>query len=234
MKPNLTQDSSKQPLKGTIFFDFDGTLHDSMAIYGPAFRAAYAWLVEEGYKEPREFSDTWISQWLGFTVEEMWTTFAPDLPEEVWRKAAAIVGCEMDSRTQKGKAKLFDGIPEALTILKEQGYDLAFLSNCRVAYCDVHRANFDLDRWFSAYYCAEAFHDIPKWEIFQQVSGNHCRPQVMVGDRFHDQEVALKAGIPFVGCAFGFAREDELNQVDAWALKPVDLPKAIALVIKPY
>ena len=56
----------------------------------------------------------------------------------------------------------------------------------------------------------------------------------MVGDRFHDQEVALKAGIPFVGCAFGFAREDELNQVDAWALKPVDLPKAIALVIKPY
>ena len=56
--------------KGTIFFDFDGTLHDSMAIYGPAFRAAYAWLVKEGYKEPQEFSDSWISQWLGFTVEE--------------------------------------------------------------------------------------------------------------------------------------------------------------------
>lgn len=222
---------SSTETKGTIFFDFDGTLHDSMAIYGPAFRRAYAWLVEQGYKKPQEFSDTWISQWLGFTVEDMWTTFAPDLPEKVWRKAAEIVGYEMDSRTERGEAKLFEGIPEALTEIKNQGYDLAFLSNCRIAYCEVHRANFDLDQWFSAYYCAEAFHDIPKWEIFQRVSNRHALPQAMVGDRFHDQEVAQRAGIPFVGCAFGFGRAGELDQVDAWALKPPDLPAAIAAVM---
>ena len=44
-------------IKGTVFFDFDGTLHDSMAIYGPAFRKAYAWLVSEGHMPPQEFTD---------------------------------------------------------------------------------------------------------------------------------------------------------------------------------
>lgn len=217
--------------KGTIFFDFDGTLHDSMAIYGPAFRSAYAWLVEQGYKQPSEFSDEWISQWLGFTVEEMWTTFAPDLPEEVWRQAAALVGREMDGRTECGEAQLFEGVAQALDTLKQQGFDLVFLSNCRIAYCDVHRSNFGLDKWFCAYYCAEAFNDIPKWKIYQQVAVNHAYPHVMVGDRFHDQEVALKAEIPFVGCVYGYGREGELDQVDAWAYKPSDLPRVVELAL---
>ena len=42
---------------GTVFFDYDGTLHDSMRLYGPAFRHVYAALVAEGWAEPRAFSD---------------------------------------------------------------------------------------------------------------------------------------------------------------------------------
>lgn len=213
--------------KATIFFDFDGTLHDSMAIYGPAFRCAYDWLVQEGHMPKQDFSDEWISQWLGFTVEQMWTTFAPQLDEAIWRQAAAIVGREMDERTARGQARLFAGVPEALTQLKDEGYTLAFLSNCRIDYCRVHRSLFNLDQWFSAYYCAEAFSDIPKWQIYQQVANLHAFPHVMVGDRFHDQEVAIKSSIPFVGCAYGFAREGELDKVDAWASCPRDLPYLI-------
>lgn len=219
-------------MKGTIFFDFDGTLHDSMAIYGPAFRAAYAWLVEQGYRKPHEYSDEWISQWLGWTVQDMWTTFAPDLPESVWRQAAAIVGREMDGSTEQGEARLFEGIPEALDQIKKRGYELAFLSNCRTAYLNVHRQMFNLDRYFDAYYWAEAFDDIPKWKIYQKVAARHPFPQVMVGDRFHDQEVATKAGIPFVGCAYGFGRPGELDQVDAWAQSPKDLPQAVEQALK--
>lgn len=216
---------------GTIFFDFDGTLHDSMAIYGPAFRCAYAWLVERGYKQPQQFSDEWISQWLGFTVEEMWTTFAPDLPEAVWRQAAAIVGREMDARTEHGEARLFAGVPEMLTRLKDAGFDLAFLSNCRNDYCAIHRSIFKLDQWFDTYYCAEAFDDIPKWEIYAQVAQNHTNPQVMVGDRFHDQEVALKGQLPFVGCAYGFGRQGEIDSADVLVQTPGDIPQAIKQVL---
>lgn len=218
-------------IKGTVFFDFDGTLHDSMATYGPAFRRAYSWLVEQGYERPREFSDEWISQWLGFTVEEMWTTFVPDLSEEVWGTAAKIVGDEMVRLTSLGEARLFEGVPEMLSSLKKQGYNLAFLSNCGIRYCDVHRKQFGLDKWFGSYYCAEDFGFVPKWQIYQEVASKHCNPHVMVGDRLHDEEVAYRAGIPFIGCAYGFGREGELTHVDAWADSPKDIPGAVNKVL---
>lgn len=34
----------------TICFDYDGTLHDSMQIYFPAFVRAYDYLAEHGYQ----------------------------------------------------------------------------------------------------------------------------------------------------------------------------------------
>ena len=212
---------------GTVFFDFDGTLHDSMAIYGPAFRKAYAWLVSEGHMPDQGFTDEWISQWLGWTTEAMWTTFAPELPETVWRRAAEIVGNEMDSLTEQGKARLFAGVPDMLTELCEAGYELAFLSNCRTRYCEVHRKMFGLDKWFDAYYCAEDYGDIPKWQIYQQVADRHAGPQVMVGDRFHDLEVAEKAGIPFVGCEYGFGKSGELDRASALVRSTDQIPEAV-------
>lgn len=217
--------------KGTIFFDYDGTLHNSMAVYGPAFRRAYAWLVEGGYKQPQEFSDAWISQWLGFTTRDMWTTFAPDLDEAVWREASHIVGREMDERTATGKAQLFEGVPEMLAELKNAGYELAFLSNCRNAYCNVHRDMFGLDDFFSAYYTAEAYHDIPKWQIYAQAAPAHPYPHVMVGDRFHDIEVATQANIPSVGCLYGFGSEEELAAASCLVREPAEIPAAVKALL---
>lgn len=216
---------------GTVFFDYDGTLHDSMAIYGPAFRTAYAWLVSEGHLPPREFSDDEISQWLGYTTEEMWTTFAPGLPEPIWRHAAQIVGREMDRLTEEGAAKLFSGVPEMLDACKEQGFQLAFLSNCRRDYGAIHRKLFGLDRWFDAYYCAEDFGYLPKWEIYQQVADRHADPKVVVGDRFHDEEVARHADVPFVGCRYGFGRAGEIEDATALVDAPSEIPAAIARVL---
>lgn len=211
----------------TVFFDYDGTLHDSMAIYGPSFRKAYEWLVSEGHMPRQDFSDEWISQWLGWTAEAMWTTFAPELPEAVWRKAADIVGREMDDLTVQGEARLFGGVPEMLSALKGRGYELAFLSNCRSRYCEVHRSVFGLDEWFDAYYCAEDFDDIPKWQIYQKVCGSHSDPQVMVGDRFHDLDVATRSGIPSIGCAYGFGKEGELDAAALVAPSPANIPNLV-------
>ena len=59
-------------------------------------------------------------------------------------------------------------------------------------------------------------------------------PHVMVGDRFHDQEVVVRAHIPFVGCAFGFGREGELDQVDALARVPSEIPGAVKAALTLY
>lgn len=40
-----------------IIFDYDGTLHNSIKIYKPAFMTAYDYLVDNGYAKKREFSE---------------------------------------------------------------------------------------------------------------------------------------------------------------------------------
>ena len=168
---------------------------------------------------------------MGWTTEDMWTTFAPNLPEAIWRQAAEIVGNEMDLLTEEGKARLFPGVPEMLDELCSDGYELAFISNCRTRYCEVHRAMFGLDTWFDAYYCAEDFGEMPKWQIYQQVAERHAVPRVMVGDRFHDGEVAMKASIPFIGCTYGFGDDEELAMASACVSAPKDIPSAVREVL---
>ena len=215
----------------TVFLDYDGTLHDCMRLYGPAFRAAYASLVEQGYCEPREFEDAWIAKWLGWTIRDMWETFQPELPEEVWRPASHLVGVEMNRLLDEGAGALFEGIPEALTQLKEEGYTIVFLSNCARSYRDRHAAAFGLDAWIDAYHCAGDFPGLEKWEIYQQVAERYPKPHVMVGDRFHDIEVATRAGIPSIGCTWGYGA-GELDTATILARRPADLPTAVRAALR--
>lgn len=213
--------------KGTIFFDFDGTLHDSMKLYAPALRTAYAWLVEQGVVEPREFADDEICGWLGWAVEDMWTVFVPGIEEKTWRTASKIVADEMNDLLRAGKGTLFPGIPEVLVQLKDEGFNITFLSNCGRSYCNEYLATFGVDHLFDATYCAAEFDFIPKWQIYQQVAAAHPQPHIMVGDRFHDMEVATHAGIPSIGCTYGYGKPAELEIATRLAAKPSDIPLLI-------
>lgn len=216
-------------MRGTVFFDYDGTLHDTMRIYGPAFRSAAQWLEDNGYLEHRDYSDEWISHWLGWTTHDMWTTFAPQLPEPIWREASLIVGQEMDRLSLAGKGALFDGVEQMLHSLKDEGLTVSFLSNCRHDYRDAHRKYFGLDRWIDFYHCAEDRPGLKKWEIYRLdcMNAMHPLPHVMVGDRFHDIEVARKNGIKSIGCEYGFGLEGELDAASICVGKPQEIPAAV-------
>ena len=53
----------------------------------------------------------------------------------------------------------------------------------------------------------------------------------MVGDRFHDGEVAMKASIPFIGCTYGFGDEEELAMASACVSASKDIPSAVREVL---
>jgi len=53
----------------------------------------------------------------------------------------------------------------------------------------------------------------------------------MVGDRFHDIEVATRAGIPSVGCAYGYGDPSELEAATITVDSPVQIPAAIQRLI---
>ena len=134
---------------GTVFFDYDGTLHDSMHLYGPAFRRAYAALVTDGWAAPRTFSDEEIASWLGYSPAAMWASFMPELPEAIWQRASAAIGEEMRRLLAAGAGRLYPGAKAMLESLREEGCTLVFLSNCSGAYRDEHLAAFGLGGLFA-------------------------------------------------------------------------------------
>ncbi len=209
----------------TVFLDYDGCLHNSIKIYAPAFRKAYAYLVTNGLAEHREWKEEEISFWLGFNSRDMWKAFMPDLEESIRIKCAAITGGEMKRLIEEGKPELYDGALEVLSYLKGKGYHLVFLSNCRIYYKDSHSKLFHLDEYFEELVCSEEYNFIPKTEILRRIKERYPMDMVMVGDRKQDMDAGRENGIHTVGCTYGFSRQGELDEAEVRIDSIIDLKK---------
>ena len=197
-----------------IIFDYDGTLHNSIKIYKPAFNKAYDYLVSNGYAQEREFTEAEISQYLGLSAKDMWNSFMPNLPSCEKEKCSSIIGEAMVEYISLGQAELYDGSVETLNKLKQLGYKLIFLSNCKVSYMKKHIEIFRLDKYFIDFYCSEDFDFNPKHEIFKVIKEKHQGDFIIVGDRFVDIEIAKKYNLYSIGCAYGYGNDKELKEAD--------------------
>lgn len=198
----------------TIVFDYDGTIHDTSAVYIEAFKKNYAQLVREGYAQKREFRDGEITKWLGCTASEMWNTFMPSLPDAMKKRCSERVRAYMAELISAGKSRLYDGVKETLGALKAEGRQLVVLSNCAVGYMENHRRVFGLDSLFDGYFCAETYSFRPKYEIFEYIKKEYGGEYCMVGDRHHDFDAGRKNCSLTIGCAYGFGNDEELKGAD--------------------
>ena len=85
-----------------LIFDYDGTLHNTMDIYEPAFKKAYHEMISAGLRSPKNFSREEISRWLGYSAIDMWNSFAPDLKPEQRLYYSNVVGQEMYRLIKEG------------------------------------------------------------------------------------------------------------------------------------
>ena len=231
----------------TVVFDYDGTLHETLRIYAPAFRENYAYMVSAGLLPAREIMDGEIASWLGYTAGDMWREFAPGLTPEQALAAGRRVQEGMQRRIRDGTARLYPEVPEMMDRLKDEGYRLVFLSNCKTVYLEAHRKRFPLDRWFDAYYWAEAEGWRPKEEILRKIILEVVSPGLeeknaaasfreaaagfaVVGDRFHDMQAAAVNGVPAVGCAYGYGTPQEFRTAAYVAESPAEIPDLLRKV----
>jgi phosphoglycolate phosphatase len=198
----------------TIFFDYDGTLHDSIKIYAPAFKKAYSYLVSEGLAEERKWEDSDIRIWLGYNAQEMWQSFMPHLDQPLRDKCSKLVSSEMKTQIDEGKPQLYSNALDILDYLKNKGYNLVFISNCGQYYLDAHSKLFNLEKYFNEMACSEQFSFIPKSDILGKIKDKYPKDMVIIGDRAQDIEAGKQNNIYTIGCSFGYAKENELNEAD--------------------
>lgn len=213
-----------------LLFDYDGTLHNCIKIYAPAFRLAYNYLINLGYAPAKAFTDEEISKWLGYSSVDMWNLFMPSLPTNIKEKCSKIIGDEMIRLVKRGKAQLYPNVINTLSKLTQDEYNLIFLSNCKESYMNIHKKQFNLDKYFSAFYCTESFSFKPKHEIFDFIKSNYTGDWIVIGDRFHDIEIAQRHNLKFIGCAYGYGTKDELAGANCIAEKPEELYSKITLL----
>lgn len=195
----------------TIIFDYDGTLHESMFIYVPAFKKAVHYLNTKNLLDKRDYTDAEISKWLGFTAKEMWQSFAPHISKEEQGVCSQIIGNEMLRLIEIGEAKLYPQTLEVLADLKQKGYRLIFLSNCKIEYMNAHKHYFELEKYFDAFYCSEQFDFVPKHELFKVIKKKFTGDFIVIGDRMQDIEIATVHHLRSIGCLYGYAHERELE-----------------------
>jgi len=198
----------------TIFFDYDGTLHNGMKIYAPAFRAAYSYLVDQRYAAPKKWSEEEISYWLGFSPPEMWQAFMPNVDEEERIKCSKIISQSMKSSTISGAAELYEGSLEVLSHLKNKGYHLIFISNCKIYYKEAHNKIFKLDRYFEKLIASEEYNYMSKAEIIDIVKQEYPEEMVIIGDRLQDIDAGRKNHFYTIGCSYGYGQLGEFDNAD--------------------
>jgi len=195
----------------TIVFDYDGTLHESIHIYYPAFMSVYAELVNQGLQPKREWKVDEVTKFLGMNPKEMWASFVPALSDDAIKIASAKVGEEMRKRILQGDAKLYKNTIEVLEKLKKEGYKLVYLSNSKIYYMEFHKKQFGLDQYFDKFMVSEAYDYIPKEDILKTVLDELPKPVLVVGDRIHDMQAGILNNLDTCGCLYGYGDEDELK-----------------------
>jgi phosphoglycolate phosphatase len=198
----------------TIIFDWDGTLHESMFIYKPAFLLAYQYLVDHGYAKSRSWHDSEIKRFLGMNPLDMWASFEPKLSFEIIQIVSPMVSKAMAISIQSGKAQLYHGALDVIKTLKHKGYTLVYLSNSKTYYMEAMDKAFELSSFFDIMIASEQYQYIPKKEILNQIKDQLPSPWMVVGDRWVDIEAGKYHGALTVACDYGYGSTQELKDAD--------------------
>lgn len=196
--------------KGTIFFDFDGTIHETMYIYGPALDKAKEYLDE--HKIPHKGLERELYHtYLGYNADDMWKMVMGGNDLETIHYVSSIVGREMNLNLDRGLGRLYPKTEETLMELKKRGYTLVYISNARNRYYEKVKETYKLERFFDGFLTSEMYNELPKEEILKSVMNDYPTPYSIVGDRFFDMVGGKKNNMTTIFCNYGYGKPEEGN-----------------------
>lgn len=205
-----------------IVFDVDGTLNQT---------TRYAVIAYQTALEKRNYfvDETELISCIGMSPEAIIERLFGGLEEQAAKEWFEDIK-KLEYQLMKEHAAPFDGVEEMLAQLKLKGYKLAICSNAYYDHIEHVLQAIHLKSYFDEIASLEK--GTTKSEILQSLlSGVGCKQACMVGDRRFDLAAARDNGIPFVGCAYGYA-PDEIQTADAVVKSPGEILEAVDTCLK--
>lgn len=210
----------------TLLFDLDGTLLDTLSdLHLAVFHALHA------FNMPQRSLDE-VRMMVGNGIKKLIDRAVPEgTPPEITAKVLEVFR-DYYSKNSRIKTAPYDGILAALKLLSGKGYKIAVISN------KIDSAVKELNRDFFAEYIPVAIGDREGMKkkpapdsLYEAMKllGSRKEECLYIGDSDVDIETAQNAGIPCIGCAWGFRGRDFLREHgldDAWILEqPTEIPQ---------
>lgn len=201
-----------------IVFDWDGTLMDSTATIVKCIQASAKDL---GLPIPDDKAASYV---IGLGLLEAMQAAMPDLDPKYYPRM--VERYRYHYLAKDHELTLFDGVPEMLRELSQDGYFLAVATGkSRVG---LNRAldTVKLLSLFDATRCADETFSKPHPAMLQELTrelGQDMSRTVMIGDTTHDLQMAINAGASGIAVHYGAHSVDELR-----ALNPMHAVNSVA------
>ncbi len=205
----------KTPLYTDLFFDFDGTLYDTVEGITKCVRYA---LNKRGMDAPLEelrcfagppLTDMFMEKF-GFTREE------GDQATRDFRERYVPVGLY--------ESRPFPGIRELLEELRAAGLRLGVTTSKPQVLAEELLRRADLISLFDVICgAADEGEGNAKWQVLRRAMdriGAREESSVLIGDTKYDVAGAKRCGIPCIGVGYGYAAPGELEAAGAIAVAP--------------
>lgn len=192
-----------------IVFDWDGTLMDSTATIVACIQAAAGDL---GLPAPDNKRAACV---IGLGLQEAMQAVLPDLEPKYYSHMVERYRYHYLTR-DKGLA-LFEGVPEMLDELSQQGYFLAVATGKSRVGLNRSLDAANLLSVFDATRCADETFSKPHPAMLQELTrelGQNMQRTVMIGDTTHDLQMAINAGATGIAVHYGAHSAQELQALN--------------------
>jgi len=200
--------------KTYLAFDIDGTIYDATPIVADAFRNGIIRSGETlGKKDMLPPEKEAIINLLGTPADKIFNAFFPGLSREERSVVNNACNDSFVDLISGGGGRLIDGVYNVLENFYKDGCIILPASNGRREYVTTILKSCEIEKFFGApMYFVEG--DISDKSIILSLYKKRLSPHdilIMIGDRETDRKAALINNVPFIGCAFGHAGEDEIR-----------------------
>ncbi len=205
----------------TVFLDLDGTLTDPKPGITKSFIYALGKL---GLPTPAPDDLEWV---IGPALLDSFAQLQVDDPQ-----AAVDLYRERYTRDGLFENRVYDGIPDLLSSLRDAGYTMCLATAKPHAYARKITAHFGLAEYLTHEFGPELDGtrnnkgDLLAYAL--DLTGYDAEHSIMIGDRHHDIDAAQAVGMKSIGVTWGYGSLDELSAADAICQSPAALAPAIA------